>query len=80
MNITRSSRVWLRVKRRGISTTREIADEMRIPHAQCAYVMLALYRNGCLARTDTQPYFYSTPGNVQVPGGLRLEELTGATA
>ena len=76
MNITRSSRVWLRVKRRGTCTTRDIADEMGIPHSQCAYVMLALYRNGCLARTTTQPYFYSTPENIQVPGGLRLEEVT----
>lgn len=77
MNITRASRVWLRVKKHGSCTTRDIADEMSIPHSQCAYVMLALFRNGCLARTDTQPYFYSAPADCQVPGGLRLEEVIG---
>jgi len=78
MNITRSSRVWLRVKRRGICTTREIADEMRIPHAQCAYVMLALYRNSCLLRTRAQPYHYFVNNDCQVPGGLRLGEVIGS--
>jgi len=75
MNITRSSRVWLRIKRHGRCTSRDIADEMEVPLRSIAYVMLDLYRNGCVSRTQTTPFEYEVHGWCQIPGSVRVEEV-----